>query len=262
MFGFFDDNKNICPVQEKTRKWIDLVFLWFFKTFGKEKIIEKKIMIPHYNDFPIKYNGSEENALETLRIVASQMDIDSNDITLSFYTEGMIEISSGGVFGSRYFMKSYEDEKGSAGKYIGKGEDGKYHLLLEDKKLKEPENMVATLAHEIAHIKLLGEGRIKENNERLTDLTTVIFGLGIFNANSAFQFSKDFSSWSTSKQGYLTQMEWGYALALLSYLKKENNPEWTKYLTKNIRSDFNKSISFIMENEDIVLNYEYASKKE
>ena len=57
--------------------------------------------------------------------------------------------------------------------------------------LDEPENMVAVLAHEIAHIKLPGESRMEENDERITDLTTIFFGLGIFNANAAFQTFAD-----------------------------------------------------------------------
>lgn len=53
------------------------------------------------------------------------------------------------------------------------------------RELDEPEHMIATLAHEIAHIKLLGENRMEENDEIMTDLKTLFFGLGVFNANAA-----------------------------------------------------------------------------
>lgn len=96
--------------------------------------------------------------------------------------------------------------------------------------------MVATLAHEIAHIKLLGEERMEINNEPLTDLTTIIFGLGIFNANIAFRTFKDFNSKGWSSQGYLSQKQWGYALALFAYIRGQISPEWIKHLTPNIPS--------------------------
>jgi hypothetical protein len=105
--------------------------------------------------------------------------------------------------------------------------------------------MVATLAHEIAHIKLLGEGRINQNDERLTDLTTVVFGLGIFNANAAFQILRGVDSWGYSEQGYLTQMEWGYALALLAYLKEDRSPKWLQFLTPNVKGDFKRSMHLL-----------------
>ncbi len=46
--------------------------------------------------------------------------------------------------------------------------------------------------------------------------------------------------------------EWGYALALYSFFRKEKNPEWIKYLTPNIKSDYIKSMGFIEANRDKV----------
>jgi hypothetical protein len=253
---------NKCPISEKRRKWIDYVFLWFFHNFDKQKIINRKVLVPDFSDFPIKYSGDEISVWETLRIVATQMEVNTDDIQLEFYQEGITEISTGGAFGDRLFLKNEEAEKYSAGKYYGKQEDGKFHIMLEVKTFTEPENLVATLAHEIAHIKLLGENKIKENNEPLTDLTTVIYGLGIFNANAAFQFKKDFSSWGYNKQGYLSQMDWGYSLALYAFIKDDPNPSWLKFLTKNVRSDFKNSMNFINKNKQIVLNYKYTQQKD
>jgi hypothetical protein len=57
------------------------------------------------------------------------------------------------------------------------------------------------LAHEFSHIKLLGENRMQENHEHLTDLFTVVFGLGIFNANASFKEIKTADSWDTIALG-------------------------------------------------------------
>jgi hypothetical protein len=115
----------------------------------------------------------------------------------------------------------------------------------------------ATLAHEFAHIKILGEGRLDVNDESLTDLTTVVFGLGIFNAYSSYRFSKGFDGWSQSSTGYLTQQEWGYALALYAYYREEKEPAWIKFCNKNIQSDFRKSELFVYANVDKVFQEEY-----
>jgi len=136
--------------------------------------------------------------------------------------------------------------------YFGRNEQGKYEILIEKKNLTNPENLVATLAHEFAHIKILGEKRLEINDEPLTDLTPVVFGLGIFNANSSFREHKSFDSYGHNSIGYLQQREWGYALALYAFFRQEENPGWIKFLTPNIKSDFKKSMDFIHANIDKV----------
>lgn len=237
-----------CPVNEETREWLDECFVWFIKTFGLEKIKNIKVLIPSPLDFPVKYDGQNKSAIDTMRIVANQMEINPDDILLDIYTEGQTELDSGGVFENRIFLQNVEGEKYSGGLYFGKQEDNKYHIALEKEKLNDPIAIVATLAHELAHVKLLGEKRIEENNEDLTDLLTIIFGLGIFNANVSFQTKSSFGLWGWSKSGYLSQMEWGYSLALFAHIRGEENPSWIQFLSPNIKSDFEKSIGFIHNN--------------
>jgi hypothetical protein len=237
-----------CPVNGETREWLEGCFVWFIKTFRLEKIKKIKVLTPSPADFPIKYNGQNESAIDTMKIVANQMEINPDDIMLDIYTEGQTELDSGGVFENRIFLQSVEGEKYSGGLYFGKQEDNKYHIALEKEKLNDPIAIVATLAHELAHVKLLGEKRIEKNNEDLTNLLTIIFGLGIFNANVSFQTKSGFGSWGWSKSGYLSQMEWGYSLALFAYIRGEKKPDWVTFLSTNIKSDFEKSIDFIHNN--------------
>ena len=241
-------NDSDCSVNAETREWLDECFVWFIETFGVEKIKKVKALIPTPTDFPIKYDGQNESAIDTMKIVANQMEINPDDIMLDIYTEGQKELDTGGVFENRIFLQNIEGEKYSGGLYFGKQDDDKYHIAIEKEKLNDPIAIVATLAHELAHVKLLGEKRIEKNNEDLTDLLTIIFGLGVFNANVSFQTKSGFGSWGWSKSGYLSQMEWGYSLALYAYIRGERNPDWVKFLSLNIKSDFEKSIDFINDN--------------
>ena len=253
MFGFFKIKRpNTCPIPEDNRIWLERSFLLLLDLFGKENTKQRKVLIPHHSDFPIKYNGDEQTAFETLKIVAGQMEVAYNEIHLDFYDERVKEVSTGSPFGQGIFLKSAKDDNGAAGLYWGKAEDGKYNISLVRSKFKQPESMVATLAHEIAHIKLLGENRLDKNDEKLTDLATIFFGLGIFNANEAFKTFRgvDYSGWR--KMGYLTQMEWGYALSLFAYIREEENPGWIKHLTLNIQGDFIQGQNFILANEELV----------
>ncbi|MDH7459798.1 tetratricopeptide repeat protein [Chitinophagaceae bacterium 26-R-25] len=252
MPAFFRKNNNEPSVDEKTRQRLEEYFLWLINSFGKEYIKNKKVLNPDNNDFPVFYNEQLKSASDTLKIVATQMDLDPGEIKLHIYKEGQIEIDTGSPFGQRIFLQNVKGEKYSGGLYFGKLEDGKYLIGLEEKKLKDPLGMIATIAHELSHIKLLGEKRIETNNELLTDLTTIVFGLGVLSANSAFRTLSGFDFWGWNRSGYLSQRQWGYALALYAYLREEENPEWIKFLSPNVKGAFNQSITFIRNNPELI----------
>ncbi|GAO42741.1 hypothetical protein FPE01S_01_17590 [Flavihumibacter petaseus NBRC 106054] len=234
-FRVYDE--EACPVDEDVRIWIERYFQVLLEIFGKENTLGRKVLVPRRSDFPIRYDGSERAAHETLSIVATQMEVPVEQITLDFFEDHLGAITEGSP----------------GGLYWGKGEEGKFEISLVRRKLDDPEGMVAMLAHEIAHIKLLGENRIEENDELLTDLATIFFGLGVFSANAAFKAYYDYKYYGWSQAGYLTQMEWGYALALFAYIRGESQPFWANHLCDNVKADFIQGQNFIANNEEIIL---------
>lgn len=148
------------------------------------------------------------------------------------------------------FMEHDPENAIPAGTYEPSTEDGKYIISLQEETLKEPEILISTLAHEIAHVKLLGEQRMEENDELLTDFCSAFFGFGVLSANTAFQFIRQTDRWGYQAFGYTLLEEWGYALALLAFVREEDNPEWASYLNETVRHDFQKSLDYMIEHED------------
>lgn len=258
MFGLFSKKqKPDCPIDPEMRLWMENAFLYLATQFGHENIATKSMLYPTPEHFPIRYDGSKGSLTKTAVIVARQMEIDFNEINLDTFEQNIQEF--GGDFGHRIWTQvdKDSDDRLAAGMYFDKGKNDKYDILIEKKNLSDPENLVATLAHEFSHIKILGEKRLDFNDEQLTDLTPVVFGLGIFNANSTFKEHKSFDSYGYNSIGYLKQQELGYTLALYAYFRQEKNPDWVKYLTPNIKSDFKKSMDFINANRDKVFIEEY-----
>jgi hypothetical protein len=255
---FFKKSNIECPIDLQTRLWMENAFMWLAKQYGKQNIQRKQTLLPTFKHFPVQYNSSNDSLIKTGEVVAKQMEIDFTLINLQIFNQGTQEIQ--GDFGFRIFTKvdKESEEQLASGLYFDKNEEGKYDIFIENRNLQDPESLVATLAHEFAHIKLLGEKRIDQNNESLTDLTTVIFGLGLFNANSSFKEHKNFDSWGYRSVGYLKQREWGYALALYSYYREEDEPEFVKYLTPNIKHDFKKSMNYINSNAEKVFKEKYT----
>ncbi len=250
MSNLFKRNNNEPSVNEETREWLEEYFLWLINSFGKENIRNRKVLTPDFKDFPIRYDGQNQSAIDTLKIVATQMEINFDEIILHVYKEGQQEIDTGSPFGHRIFLQNVKKEKYSGGVYFGKQENGKYLIGLEEKKLSDPIAMVAAIAYVLSNIKLHGEKRIEVNNVHLTDLTTIVFGLGIFNANEAFKTVSGFDFWGWRRSGYLSQQQWGYALALFSHLRGEKNPGWIKFLSANVKGAFKRSMKFIQNNSE------------
>ena len=99
------------------------------------------------------------------------------------------------------------------------------------------------LVDELAHLKLLGGRHVhpdEPDNEPLTDLATVYFGLGVFTANSTVRESQwasgGWEGWSVGSQGYLPQPVIAYSLALFAMHRHERRPAWVRHLRPDAKS--------------------------
>lgn len=249
----FQTKKTSEPLNYDLRKYFEYHILWLQETFPEPEIGERKIFIPTESDFPIKWNGSKKSVFEVVKIVAENMQINPNEIEVDFYDEGLTEIGGGT---STIFLENDTESNLTAGLYHGKNENGKYEVSVNVAYLNNPESIIATVAHELCHIKLLGENKIEENDEYLTDLATVFWGFGIFTANTSFQFYQQNDRWGHNSSGYLKQEDWGYSLALFAFLRYEDEPEWSKYLNSTVKKDFEKSLAYMIENESEIFKFE------
>jgi hypothetical protein len=257
MFNFLKSKKARKPLTAESRKYFEHHFLWLLQEFPEPKIQERKILTPTKEDFPIEWNRSQENATEVLKVVCGNMQLDPNDIKLDFYDNGVKEINMGA---SLIFIESEGEYPEAAGLYHAKKVNGKYCISLDISLLESPEALIATIAHELSHVKLLGEKSLGENDEILTDFTTVFFGLGIFNANTAFQFYNQTDRWGYSTLGYLKIEEWAYALALFAFIRHEAEPEWKQFLSKTVKGNFEKCLRYITENKEDIFKIEIENE--
>ena len=118
MFGLFSKKQNNeCPIDPEMRLWMENAFLWLAEQFGQNNIATKPMLLPTPDHFPIRYDGSKESLTSTAAIIAKQMEIDINEISLDIYEQNIQEFS--GDFGHRIFTEIDKDseEKNSAGLY-------------------------------------------------------------------------------------------------------------------------------------------------
>ena len=200
-------------------------------------------------NFDGKFSGTEENAFWAFERLTSIMHIDTWEIQLMFYSNAPTEFSEGIVATPSDKLKG--SWKSSVGKYVDKG-FGDKEIWIELSLLSDPVDLIATMAHELAHYKLLGEYRMEENDELITDLTAVAFGFGIFMGNSYFNFSQwtgtTHQGWQMQKRGYLPEQVIAYAVAWIALYRNEEI-SWKRYLNKTMTKYFEQSYKYIINNK-------------
>lgn len=228
-----------CPVEEEDKLWIEESMQWLLEEFGRETFREVTVVLPTDEFFPDEYYGEEEDVEALVERVCGYMNVNRDRLELEFFEDqhGEFQRSLCVVEGS---------SEGATGHY--KKRRDRFVISLESSQLADPMSLIATVAHELGHVRLLGEGRIHsgfEDHELLTDLLTVFFGLGVFTANSAFSFSQGVNSWRTERKGYLTEEMFGYALALFALMRGERNPSWAQFLEGSVSTYFKNALKYL-----------------
>ncbi len=232
------------PVDSETKEWIENAFDWLIEELGVDTLRSVEMILPTDDFFPDVYDGSRATIDSMVDRVCEYMDVDPELVDLRYFENDD---------GSRFHSLASEGSEGrhAIGTYH-MGRDGKYKISLDTSQARDPQTLVATIAHELGHVILLGEERLDPeyaDHEPMTDLLTVFYGFGIFSANSSFVFEQwtnaQFQGWRAGGSGYLSEEMYGYSLAMFAYLRQETNPAWEQYLKTNVKSYFRSALKFI-----------------
>jgi hypothetical protein len=242
MFGLF---KPTCPCDSAAKDWVERRLQWLVDEFDDTVFSGRQVVRPTPDFFPDSYDGSKTAVRTLLDRVCEYMDVIPSLVALKFTKDtgsiGLVN-EAGHEFG------------GAAGTY----EEGEHQFIIRLSKteLGEPMGLVGTMSHELAHVRLLGEGRIMReefDNELLTDLTTVALGLGIFLANTPRNWRSDLKTWPDSdlnRPEYMSPPMFGYAVAHVAWHRGEEWPEWAAYLNWSVRGEFKQALRYLQKTGD------------
>jgi len=115
----------------------------------------------------------------------------------------------------------------------------------------DPQRLVATMAHEVSHsfrrfhrIEILPQ----EDEEQLTDLTTIYLGFGILTTNASLLIRHSDQGRTTSRSGYVAPQALAFALAVQvvsrgwSTIRRRNLTQW---LERDQRVYFKRSLKLL-----------------
>jgi hypothetical protein len=207
---------------------------WLVEKLGLERLLTAEVLLPTDDFFPFDYEGSPDDARRLMDYLGDCMGVNASGIPLEVLPD--------------------ECMPGAAGHY-DRDERGRV-IRVAESQLTKPQNLLATLAHELAHEILLGGGRLTadmEDHEWITDLLLVYLSVGVFAANTAltenYETAGAWSWWRIGKQGYLPAHLFGYAMALFAYLREEE-PVWAQHLRLDARAALQEGLHFLRKTND------------
>ncbi|NUS12724.1 MAG: hypothetical protein HOY69_15215 [Streptomyces sp.] len=235
-----------CPVPEKQRAWTEKWLRWCADQFGPA-VPRREVALPGF--VPAGFSGTQEEAEELVRRVGAVMGADVSGI-------GVVLLE---------FPRSPQDSRHQVGGY--RKVLGRALIELDRRVADRPDSFAGLVAHELAHARLTGEGRVAAlrlshgEKERLTDLATVHLGMGVLTANAADDYEKT-AGYSAApiggltdhmltgrrldlhQMGYLSPEEFGYALACWSAMRGEPAPPWSRHLRATARDTLTRGLSY------------------
>lgn len=234
-----------CPCDPAAKEWVEERLAWLAEDFDDHAFNGRRVVLPTREFFPDPYDGSKFAARALLDRVCEYMDVVPDLVRLRFNSdEGKLGLVNEDGYGIGYAAGTYEEGY------------RKFTVTIDTSMLPDPMALVSTMAHELGHVKLLGESRIMSDeydNELLTDLITVHFGLGIFTANKPAHVVPTKARWPGTtlfRPEYMTPPMYGWALAHLAWFRGEENPAWANHLKFDARCELKQGIRYLFKSGD------------
>lgn len=251
MFPF----RSKLPVSDDEREWVDEGFRRLEEMLGRRRMLEADVVLPNDDYFPDYYDRSPQAVDQLFTRICAYLKVDRAPLELEVFPDEIDELRqvlpywSGGAgkcsTGSQY-AGFYQ--RAAAGGDV----PSRPLVALRNSLTKDPSVLIATIAHELGHVILIGGKLIDAttpDHEPLTDLLTVFLGFGIFNANSSARFRQyqeaGRQGWSMNHLGYLPQNVFGYAVAKFAFERNELKPAWSRHLSTNVKAYFAASMKWL-----------------
>lgn len=223
-----------CPLGTHEKAWVERRMLWLAGQFGIDRMRNAEVILPTNEFFPDQYDGDEASAQKCLDLMCRYMRIEPSTITFEILDDDQMPGAVG-----LYQMRE------------------RSNVCVARSQLNNPPRLLATLAHELAHELLLKGGHITReaaDHEEVTDLLPVFLGLGIFAANATVEHTSvtegNSNFFSISKNGYLSSITLGYALAVFAFVRGETSPSWASHLRMDAAATLKAGMRFLHRTGD------------
>ncbi|MES2595812.1 MAG: hypothetical protein V4662_10775 [Verrucomicrobiota bacterium] len=211
------------------------IWRWLLGTLGGvERVRELPLLLPTAEFFPARPNTDPAYAEAVLRSLMRHLDMADWPCELEMIVRSTDEHAL-----AKHGLNTEQSFHRPAGTFRQK-EDGSAIIQYDESQLADPVSLMATLLHELCHYQMSSVELAPPGGWRMeevcTDVAVSFFGGGVLVANRAFQFQQHHidiegrGGWSWKSQGYLSESQHAYALAVFCVLKGVNPDLPAKHL--------------------------------
>lgn len=201
------------------RAWISRELASLRADRGEATFLRGPLHFPDDRSFPDRWEASEDGVRRLTDRVLGLAGLDAHAEVVGFTHERDHELDERG-------RSRATRHEGAAAWYAGTDRETRTCFFgIDVEALEDATSVVGTVCHEVAHAyrdahALVVEDRDEE--ERLTDLTTIYLGFGVLTAGASYVYraggvagsSFQGTQWSHSQRGYLSVSELCFALAV------------------------------------------------
>lgn len=237
--------KPKCPVGSTDRAVLDNVFSHLIEEFGEEFVLGSNVYTDPKEITGMGLSGDETYAQILFQKLGAIIDVDTSMVELGLFSDPEDVVLDSGVI-----MVSEEGSEPASSKFT-EYSDGSVEILINHKYLNDPSCLVASIAFELIRLKSRREGKEFSEDDVSIEVALILFGFGVFNANSSVIKMNTWSSdlrggWNIKKgASQLSPDAHGYLLALYSCYRGENNPDWADSLEKEVMKSFCESLKYL-----------------
>jgi hypothetical protein len=197
-------------VDAETAAWHADNLAWLIRQFGgRDALAETKLVLPKPGFFTFENEQGHALALRIFEQVKAYCGMTDWDVDLVPDDNPLAEmpaLSEGMVAPQTHALGTF----GVSGNRI--------QISYATAQLQQPDRLIATFAHELAHYLLATAAETppceEDEVEFLTDLTALYLGFGVFLANARIAFEGSTQGWRWQRAGYLPEADLIFALAL------------------------------------------------
>jgi len=246
---------ELLPTPEN-QPWLIAVLADLVRRGGPGPLRDGAILRARPEDFPDPWSPDEVGVERLLRRLLAHAGLVETGLVVEVEDDAprLSALGWGGL--------GPEHHEGAAGWFAGRDGRGRLHFGVRRGNFDDHVRTVAVLGHEVAHawrhVRGVEVGD-RDLEERMTDVTTVYLGFGLFNTNAAMRHVSKGDGlahgWTASRTGYLSVQDFAWLLAAQALVRRSG--WWTRFrlgreLTPNQRACFRRAHDVLAQRADEV----------